>query len=270
MQKANQSLLLDNFQMVNGRYRIIRLLSRGGEGYIYLVQDTLNNNQICVMKQMYLGPQDLNGIEKDYQIFSGLYHPNIVQVIDFFWDNNVFFVLMNYVAGENLKDFLRRQSKPVDEIKVLNWALKLAHVLRFLHERPIPIFHADIAPENIVINPNGELVLIDFGIARAGFEAVGLREKYSAPEQINGILDASCDVYSLGATMYKCLTLKDQPAPGADPRAENPSISPRTAELIKRATAKSKYGFLGLFKTRYTDMDEFIDGIHRCFVGEKT
>jgi eukaryotic-like serine/threonine-protein kinase len=263
-----QSLLLDNFQIVNNRYRIIRLLSRGGEGYIYLVQDTLNNNQICVMKQMYLGPDDLYGIEKDYQVFGGLFHPNIVQVLDFFWDQGTFFVVMNFIAGETMKDFLRKQSKPVDEIKVLNWALKLAHVLRFLHERPRPIFHADIAPENIVITPNQELILIDFGIARAGFEAVGLREGYSAPEQIDGILDPSCDVYSLGATMYKCLTLKDPMNPGQDPRAENPNISPRTAELIKMATAKSKSALFGLMKLRYSTMDEFIEAIHRCFVSK--
>lgn len=267
--QPHQSLLLDNFQVINGRYRIIRLLSRGGEGYIYLVQDSLNNNQICVMKQMYLGPDELYGIEKDYQIFGGLYHPNIVQVLDYFWDNGIFFVLMNYVAGENMKDFIRKQSKPLDEIKVLNWGLKLAHVLRFLHDRPTPIFHADIAPDNIVITPNQDLVLIDFGIARAGFEAVGLRENYSAPEQMNGILDASCDVYSLGATMYKMLTLKDQPSPGADPRVDNPNVSPRTSELIKKATSKNKYGFMGLVKLRYLTMDELIDGIHRSFTGQK-
>ncbi|MDJ0625768.1 MAG: serine/threonine-protein kinase [Candidatus Caenarcaniphilales bacterium] len=267
--QLHQSLLLDNFQIVNERYRIIRLLSRGGEGYIYLVQDLLNNNQICVMKQMYLGPDDLYGIENDYQIFGGLYHPNIVQVLDYFWNDGVFFVVMNYIAGENMKDFIRRQASPIEELKVLNWTLKLAHILRFLHDRPIPIFHADIAPENIVINNNNDLVLIDFGIARAGFEAVGLREFYSAPEQINGILDASCDVYSLGATMYKLLTLQDQPEPGADPRNDNPNISPRAAELIKRATAKSKYMFMGLIPSRYKNMDEFIEGIHRCFIGQK-
>ncbi len=264
-----QSLLLENFQVVNGRYRTIRLLSRGGEGYIYLVQDMLNNNQICVMKQMYLGPDELYGIEKDYQVFGGLFHPNIVQVLDFFWDDRVFFVVMNYVAGDTMKDYLRKLTQPLDEIKVLNWGLKLAHVLRFLHDRPTPIFHADVAPENIMITPNGELIIIDFGIARAGFEAVGLREGYSAPEQMDGILDPSCDVYSLGATLYKCLTLKDPTGPGADPRLENPKVSPRTAELIKRSTAKTKSMLFGLIALRYKNMDEFIEAIHKCFVGEK-
>ena len=270
MQKPSESLLLDNFHLVNERYRVIRLLARGGEGYVYLVQDSYNNNQICVMKQMYLGPSDLQGIEKDYQLFSNLFHTNIVQVLDFFWENDVFFVIMNFIAGENMKDYLRKLSKPVEEAKVLNWGLKLAHILRFLHnKKPLPVFHADIAPDNIVIMPNGELVLIDFGIARAGFDAVGLRENYSAPEQMNGILDASCDVYSLGATLYKCLTLKDQPDPAADPRKDNPNISNKTAELIKKATAKSKSSFLGLVKNRYANIDEFIDGIHQCFVRER-
>ncbi len=264
-----QSLILDNFTLVNGRYRVIRLLSKGGEGYIYLAQDTLNNNQIAVMKQMYFGVDELQGIEQDYQIFSGLFHPNIVQVLDFFWDQGTFFVVMNFVAGETMKDFLRRQTEPIDEIKVLNWALKLSHVLRFLHARPRPIFHADVAPENIVITPNQELVLIDFGIARSGFEAVGLREGYSAPEQMNGILDESCDVYSVGATMYKCLTLRDPVNSDADPRIENPRVSPRVAEFVKKATAKSKSMLFGLIPLRYKNMDEFIEGIHKCFVGAK-
>ncbi|MDX1918759.1 MAG: serine/threonine-protein kinase [Candidatus Caenarcaniphilales bacterium] len=264
-----QGVLLDNFQLVKNRYRVIRLLSKGGEGYVYLIQDTLQNNQICVMKQMYHSPEELVGIEQDYQIFSGLFHPNIVQVLDFFWENNVFFVVMNYIAGETMKEYLRRQNSPAEEIRVLNWGLKVAHIMRFLHNRPIPIFHADIAPENIIFSNNNDLILIDFGIARSGFEAVGLREGYSAPEQIDGILDESCDVYSIGATMYKCLTLKDQPEPGADPREANPNVSPATAEVIKKATAKSKRGFLGIMKSRYANMDELIEALQGCFIARK-
>jgi hypothetical protein len=69
--------------------------------------------------------------------------------------------------------------------------------------------------------------------------------------------------------MYKCLTLKDPISPGQDPRAENPNISPRTAELIKMATAKSKSALFGLMKLRYATMDELIEAIHRCFVSNR-
>lgn len=265
----HKSLIIDNFTLVRGRYRVIRLLAKGGEGYVYLVQDTIKNNQIAVMKQMYFGPSELKGIDIDYQIFSGLIHPSIVQVLDFFWEEGVFFVIMNFVVGETLREFLNKQTSPVEELKMLNWGLKLCHILRFLHSRPTPIFHADIAPDNIMITPNGELTLIDFGIARVGFEAVGLREGYSAPEQVNGILDESCDVFSIGATMYKCLTLKDPKEPDMDPRKENPKLSPRVADLVKRATGKSKSLLFGLIPLRYRNMDEFIQGIHQCFVGAK-
>ncbi len=264
------ALLLENFQLIKNRYRIIRLVSRGGEGYLYLAQDALNNNRICVMKQMYHSQEELMGIENDYQTFSGLYHQNIVQVLDFFWDLDTFYVVMNFIAGETLKENIKR-SGPVQEIKVLNWSLKIAHVLRFLHnQKPNPIFHADIAPENIMITPSGDLVLIDFGIARAGYEAVGLRENYSAPEQMQGILDSSSDVYSLGATMYRCLTGQDQMAPEADPREIVKNISPKTAELVKKSTAKDKTAFFGFVKKRHANIDEFIDDLKECLTGSSS
>jgi serine/threonine protein kinase len=249
-----QGTLVENLQLVKKRYRIVRLLSRGGEGYIYLAQDTLNNNQICVLKQLYHSLFELGDIQDDYGVFCDLYHPNIVQVLNYFVHQ--FFVAMNYVPGISMKDHLRRRNKPMEEMKALDWSQRLAGAIRFLHKRPTPIIHADIAPDNIMITPAGELVLIDFGIARLGQEATGIREHFSAPEQMDGTLNLSCDVYSLGATMFKMLTLENQPEPGYDPREINPSISPRTAELIMKATAPSRSALFGLIKKRIQDMDE--------------
>ncbi len=265
-----QGIKLKAFDSVkDNRYRIIRFLADGGEGYVYLAQDTFNANQVCVIKQMFQEPFELQGIEDDYQMFSGLFHPNVVQVLDFFWDNNIFYIVMNYVAGQSMKDYLRTLSAPMEELKVLDWILRLAKILDFLHTRPIPIIHADIAPDNIVITPKNDLVIIDFGIARSSFEAVGLREGYSAPEQINGILNISCDVYSLGATMYKCLTLQEQPEAGFDPRNDNPNVSARIAEIVKRATNPKRKALFGLIKGRYENMEEFSEAIMNCYVSAK-
>ena len=257
------SLLKDN------RYRIVRHLADGGEGYVYLAQDIANNNQVRVIKQMYFEACELEGIEKDYQMFSGLFHPNIVQVMDFFWENHVFYVVMNYVAGSSLKNFLKQAAKPIDELKVLDWATRLAHILDFLHTRPTPIIHADVAPDNIVLTSRNDLILIDFGIARSNFEAVGLRPGYSAPEQMQGILDESCDVYSLGATMFRCLTGRNQAAPGEDPRAYNDLISTNTANLIKKATHGKRDSLFGMIKGRYHDMAEFLEAISESYVAQR-
>lgn len=262
-----QGIKLKAFDFIKDkRYRIIRHLADGGEGYVYLAQDVFHNNQICVVKQMFQSPAELKGIEKDYQLFSGLYHPNIVQVLDFFWDGDVFYVVMNYIAGESMKNYLKKLGQPMHELKVLEWTTRLAQILDFLHTRPTPIIHADIAPDNIVITNGGDLIIIDFGIARSNFEAIGLREGYSAPEQMNGVLNVACDVYSLGATMYKCLTLKDQPEPGYDPRKDNPSISPRIADLVKRATAGKTSSMFGFVKGRYKDMAELLEAIDECYI----
>jgi len=263
-----RGLQFKNFEVVNERYKIIRLLATGGEGYVYLAQDLSSGSQACVIKQMFQSPSELKGIEEDYQLFSGLFHPNIVQVLDFFWYQDIFFVVMNYLAGQTMKQYLNKHGQPLEEIKALRWMERLARILDFLHSRPTPIIHADIAPDNIVVTNKEDLVIIDFGIARSSFEAVGLREGYSAPEQLDGLLDTSCDVYSLGATLYKCLTLRDQPEPGFDPRNDNPNISSSTAQLIKKSTAKSKTSMLGLKKERYLDMEEFLEGVSNCFINQ--
>lgn len=260
---------LDAFQHIReSRYRIIRHMADGGEGYLYLAQDTHNANQVCVIKQMFQEAYELDGIEEDYQVFSGLFHPNIVQVFDFFWEDDVFYIVMNYVVGQTLKEYLSTLERPVDELKVLGWGNKLAHILDFLHARPIPIVHSDISPDNVMITKKGDLIVIDFGIARSNFEAIGMREGYSAPEQIeDAIVSPASDVYSLGATLYKALTLVDQPYAGADPREHNPSLSPVIANFIKKCTAEKTSSLFGLIKGRYKNMLEVIDAISECYIG---
>lgn len=264
-----QGIKLKPFDLIKeNKYRIVRHIADGGEGYIYLAQDAFNNNRICIVKQMFQEPWSLKGIENDYQIFSGLFHPNIVQVLDFFWDNDIFYIVMNYIAGQTLKSYLNKLPEPPNELRVLDWGNKLAHIIDFLHSRPTPIFHADIAPDNIVINDAEDLILIDFGIARNNYEAVGMRELYSAPEQVeHGILNPSTDVYSLGATLYKCLTLQDQPEAAFDPREVNENINPAISEMIRKCTAPKSTSLFGLVKNRYQDMLEVIDSISDCYIG---
>ena len=263
-------LLLKSLQIVKERYRIVRLLSRGGEGYVYLAHDLLNNNQICILKQMYFGPEQLSGIEEDYQIFGGLFHPNVVNVLDFFWEEGrTFYVVMNYIPGQTLRTYLKQQKKPINEQTAISWALSLSNTLKFLHTRPVPIFHGDIAPDNIILTPRKELVIIDFGIARVGFDALGVRDGYSAPEQHKGELSSSTEVFSLGATLYNCLTLQEPREGQLDPRDSNQTISPKIANLIKRATAPSKSGvlaLLGLLKGRHSNIQEFITELTECYV----
>lgn len=257
---------LKSFDLIkNDQYRIVRYLTDGGEGYIYLAQDVYKNNKICVIKQMFQHPSELAGIEEDYQLFAGLFHPNIVQVMDFFWENGVFYIVMNYIAGNTLAKLLKTKNEPLGELQILEWLNKLAHILDFLHMRPMPIIHADISPDNIMATPQNDLILIDFGIARATFEAIGMREHYSAPEQLSGTLSPATDVFSLGATAFKCLTLKELPSPGFDPREYNPKLSKQVSKLIQKATAPTTTSLFGLIKGRFGDMQEFIYEIHECY-----
>ena len=264
-----QGIKLKPFDMVR-HYRIVRHVADGGEGYVYLAQNTGNNNQICVVKQMFNSADELGNIERDYQLFTSFFHPNIVQTLDYFWDDDVFYIVMNYVAGQTMRSYLNKQKEPINEILTLSWISKLANVLNYLHGRRPQVIHADIAPDNVVITPNNDLIIIDFGIARVNCDAIGMREFYSAPEQIeSGKLSPSTDVYSLGATAYKCLTLKDQPSPGYDPRKDNARITPKVAEFIIKATAAKPTGLFGFVKGRYKDMEEVLDALSECYVNSK-
>ena len=246
-------LLPPNF-ILQGRYVIVGKLGQGGMGAVYKVADQRLGGKILAMKEMsdaaITDPQEkaqaIAAFRREAQLLARLNHPNIPKVTDFFTENRKHYIVMEFVPGETLEDRMARQRVPCSEQEVRQWALQLCEVLSYLHSQSPPIIFRDLKPGNIMLTPQGQLKLIDFGIARffkpgkTGDTQVIGTPGYSPPEQYGrGQTDARSDIYSLGVVLHHLLTLHD---PASTPfklppvRQLNPAVSPQLEQIITKAT----------------------------------
>jgi len=239
---------------VQGRYAILGLVGQGGMGAVYQVSDGRLGGKIMALKELsdaaITNPQDkalaAAAFMREAQLLAHLDHPNIPQVTDFFTENVKHYLVMEFVSGETLESRLARQGGPVGEAEARDWALQLCDVLAYLHGHTPPIIFRDLKPANIMITPQGQIKLIDFGIARlfspgkAGDTLVLGTPGYAPPEQYGkGQTDARSDIHSLGVVLHTLLTCYD-PAmtPFALPpvRQINPTVSLQMEAVIQKAT----------------------------------
>jgi serine/threonine protein kinase len=233
----SQGVLLQN------RYRILRQIGGGGMGVVYLAEDNRLASRRCAIKEMspaQLAPQDrawaIPAFQREAQILARLSHPGLTAVTDFFPEGGNWYLVMDYVEGETLKDRLARAPggrMPLDE--ALNITRQLCNVLGYLHGQSPPVVFRDLKPGNVMITRRGELKLIDFGIARffkrgQSQDTVNLGTPgYAAPEQYGGRgqSDPRADVYSLGALLLQMAT-------GYDPAAaDTPFPLPAPGDLMR-------------------------------------
>lgn len=153
------------------------------------------------------------------QILAGLTHPNLPRVVDFFQEDGRHFLVMDYVAGTTLEKRLETSRLSVWE--TLKLGIQIAQVLEYLHSQPQPVIFRDLKPANIILDPQNQPMLVDFGIARVFRQGAGSDTRalgtpgYAAPEQYGrGQSDHRTDLYALGATLHHCLSGKD---PGDQP-----------------------------------------------------
>lgn len=198
----------------DGRIRVVRQLASGGFSALYLVED--NDGTKYVLKESILpfgvdpdlAEKASEQFEREARILKTLQHPQIAAVYDFFVEQNRKYMLLEYISGQTLKDLVYEHGpQPAD--KVLSYAVQVAGLLSFLHERPKPIVHRDITPDNLIVSATGKVFLIDFGsanefVGNATGTLVG-KHSYMAPEQIRGKATPQSDLYSLGQTIYYCL-----------------------------------------------------------------
>ncbi|MBM3153456.1 MAG: protein kinase, partial [Chloroflexi bacterium] len=162
----------------------------------------------------------VQNFEREANILATLNHPAIPRIYDYFTNNNRSYLVLEFINGRDLEAILGDNEGFLPEEQVLGWALELCDVLAFLHNhKPEPIIFRDMKPSNVMVNQEGHIILVDFGIAKA-FQT-GQRgtmigtEGYSPPEQYRGEATPLADVYSLGATLHHALTRRD-------PRIEPP------------------------------------------------
>ena len=204
--------------IIDGKYEILKQIGMGGMSTVYLAMDQHLNKQWAV-KEIRLRADDresrviIQSLIAEANLMKKLDHPALPRIVDIIDSRDTIYVIMDYIEGEPLSRILEREG-PQPEEDVLEWARQLCDVLSYLHTRKPPVIYRDMKPGNIMIRPDGNIRLIDFGIAREYKEGktsdtVALGTKgYAAPEQFGGQgqTDARTDIYSLGVTLYQALT----------------------------------------------------------------
>ena len=274
MSSPQGSRILEPGTVLAQRYTIIKPIGRGGMGAVYLASMRALGGKKVAVKEMELSghkPSELEAALKQFQteatFLANLDHANLVSVSDFFTEGNRYYLVMAYVDGETLDQKLRRHGRAFDWPQVREWALTLCDVLHYLHSCTPPILFRDLKPSNIMVDGNGTLKLIDFGIARLGEDgsktSTFLRgtgtSGFSPIEQYggSGSTDARSDVYSLGATIYLLLT--GQVPPDAVSRLSGKPIQPPSLlrpELNHAVDAVILRAMAQLAKDRYSSMEE--------------
>lgn len=236
-------------RILQKRYRVLRSLGRGGLGAVYLCDDLRLPGRQWALKQMNSPQPELfekfrASFAREAGTLSQLRHPNLPDLVDFFEEGEDLFLVMEYVEGENLAEYVRRRG-PLDEREAFNIGRTLLGILEYLHQRTPPIIFRDLKPENVMITTEGRVKLIDFGLARrfAPDKRVDTLPSgsvgYAAPEQWDdqGQTDARSDIYAWGATLAYLLSGKI-PSPVFPMAAlrESASLSPAARAILDKCT----------------------------------
>ena len=207
--------------VIEGKYQILKEIGRGGMSVVYLAMDTHLNKQWAVkeIRKKGEGKNDeiiVNSLLAEANLMKRLDHPALPRIVDIIDNSVTIYVVMDYIEGESLDKILDIDG-PQPEEKVISWAKQIADALSYLHGQRPPIIYRDMKPANVMLKPEGNIKIIDFGIAReykeqnlADTTVLGTKG-YAPPEQYSGQTDPRSDIYALGMTMHHLLT-------GVDPR----------------------------------------------------
>src|SRR5574341_2043442 len=204
--------------LLNGRYRVERILGQGGMGAVYLATDETLGAHCAVKENLNPSPDAERQFRREANLLASLRHHNLPRVTDHFILGNQQYLVMDFVEGEDLKERFARQG-PLPEVDVLLWAAQICEALTYLHGRTPPVVHRDIKPANIKLTDEENVMLVDFGIAKASAagsktttSAVALTPGFAPPEQYGmGRTDSRTDQYALAATLYPLLTGQTPP-----------------------------------------------------------
>ncbi len=224
-------------------------------GSVYRARDLHFPNviKLVAVKEMINQARDplvrqtvVQNFEREANILVTLNHPSIPKIFDYFSHEERSYLVLEYINGKDLEAILNESEGPISEDKVISWAIEICDVLEYLHNhKPEPIIFRDMKPSNVMINQQGHVVLVDFGIAKMFREGqkgtmIGT-EGYSPPEQYRGEASPLADIYALGATLHHLLTKRD---PRMEPpfsfaerpiRQINPAVSVELETVIQTA-----------------------------------
>lgn len=244
--------MLEIGSLVDGKYKILTKVGQGGMSVVYLAINEKANKQWAVKEVRKDGIKDFEvvkqGLVAETDILKKLSHPSLPSIIDVIDSEDSFIIIMDYIQGNSLNKALEEYGAQPQE-NVIEWAKQLCDVLGYLHTRTPAIIYRDMKPANVMLKPDGNVTLIDFGTARE-FKEKNLADTtclgtvgYAAPEQFGGMgqTDARTDIYCLGATLYHLVTGMNpcEPPYEIKPIREiNPSLSSGLERIILKCTQR--------------------------------
>lgn len=245
--------MLEIGSLVDGKYKVLSEIGHGGMSVVYMAINEKANKTWAIKEVRKDGVLDFEAVKQglivETDLLKKLKHPNLPSIIDVIDTEDTFLIVMDYIEGNSLSKTLEEYgAQPQDY--VIEWAKQLCDVFGYLHSRPKPIIYRDMKPSNVMLKPDGNLTLIDFGTARE-FKEKNLADTtclgtvgYAAPEQFGGMgqTDARTDIYCLGATLYHLVTgcNPSEPPYEIKPIREiNPSLSGGLERIIMKCTQRN-------------------------------
>ena len=237
------------------RYAIQEVIGIGGMGSVYRARDMHfpNVTKLVAVKEMINTAPDplvretiVQNFEREANMLATLHHPSIPRIFDYFSLESRSYLVLEFIHGKDMETIINETNGFLPEPQVLTWAIELCDVLEYLHShKPDPIIFRDMKPSNVMINSSGDIMLVDFGIAKvfqSGIKGTMIgTEGYSPPEQYRGEATPAADIYALGATIHHAMTRRD---PRLEPpfsfaerpvRRINPSVSPELEIVVNMA-----------------------------------
>lgn len=271
--------MLEIGSLIDGKYKILNEVGHGGMSVVYLAMNEKANKQWAIKEVRKDGVKDFEVVKQslvaETDMLKKLNHPNLPSIVDVIEDENRFLIVMDYIQGNSLGRALEESGAQPQE-EVIFWAKQLCDVLGYLHTRIPPIIYRDMKPANIMLKPDGNISLIDFGTARE-YKETNLADTiclgtmgYAAPEQFGGMgqTDARTDIYCLGATLYHLVTGMNPCEPPYEIlpiRQVNPSLSSGLESIILKCTQRDPNDrYQSAAELMYAlENYEVIDDIHR-------
>ncbi len=245
--------MLEIGSVIDGKYKILNVVGKGGMSVVYLAMNERANKQWAIKEVRKDGMQSFEVVKQNLvaetDLLKKLNHPHLPSIIDVIDCDDTFLIVMDYIEGNPLSKALET-SGAQNQDDVIEWAKQLCDVLGYLHSRNPPIIYRDMKPSNVMLKPDGNVMLIDFGTARefkyssvADTTCLGT-QGYAAPEQFggHGQTDARTDIYCLGATMYHLVTGHNPATPPYEMypiRQWNPMLSSGLEEIILKCTQRN-------------------------------
>ncbi len=261
-----------------GKYKILSPLGSGGFGTVYLAEDTWIDKKVAI-KVPHRQNVDFGDLLHEPRLLASLSHPNIVSILTAEKQENIFFIVMEYVPGDTLETAISRGGK-IDLARTLDYTCQICNALDHAHQQGV--IHRDLRPGNVLVTEGGLLKVADFGTSRFielaahGTTVIG-SPPYMAPEQFHGKAVFASDIYSLGVTMYQMLTgvlPYNTPAPAdleklmrgelvSPPRTRNPRIPARINDIVMKAVAPD-------VKKRYQRASDLLNDLLAARGGRRT